>query len=437
MRKTFKDPKPLATWAVINYEASLPHEMEKAFIQTLMTCCSKLGMTVDEPRLKAGNAQAPLEALMAIVKMASGAHVDLVLVILPKSAADIRAKVKQWGDVDHGIMTQCVREDKLWERGQFKAKDQYCNNVAIKINARLGGENSVPKTALMDRLRKPDKTGKPHPFMVVGADVGHPGPGVKNQPSVASLVWSFDQYACRYAAVSRVQSPRTEIISELKDMILMALNDFGSRHKMAPDRIFFFRDGVSEGELDQVSQTEIKAIKEAIDELWILRNITSLKPFLTFIVVGKRHHIRFFPNGQQDSDRSGNCHAGFVADDGLCSPMAHDFYLQSHGGLKGTSRPGHYMVLLDENFKLAIDDLQELCFALCHAYAKATRSVSIPAPVYYADLVCARAKFYFNDDLKFADTNLTASSDNDFDLARWKDGYNQIHRNLGRAMYFL
>lgn len=30
--------------------------------------------------------------------------------------------------------------------------------------------------------------------------------------------------------------------------------------------------------------------------------------------------------------------------------------------------------------------LQELAFTLCHSYARATRSVSIPAPVYYADV---------------------------------------------------
>ena len=42
--------------------------------------------------------------------MAAGSNVglDLVLVILPKSAAYIRALVKQWGDVNQGIMTQCV-----------------------------------------------------------------------------------------------------------------------------------------------------------------------------------------------------------------------------------------------------------------------------------------------------------------------------------------
>ncbi|KIM56858.1 hypothetical protein SCLCIDRAFT_29288 [Scleroderma citrinum Foug A] len=58
---------------------------------------------------------------------------DLLLVVLPSSAADIRFAVKQFGDVFHGVPTQCVREDKT-----ARANNQYCNNVAMKINAKLG-----------------------------------------------------------------------------------------------------------------------------------------------------------------------------------------------------------------------------------------------------------------------------------------------------------
>ncbi len=101
-------------------------------------------------------------------------------------------------------------------------------------------------------------------------------------------------------------------------------------------------------------------------------------------------------------------------------PTEFDFYLQSHGGLLGTRcgslsnltyglinmdldfiQPSCTLqwcvsqnfsvllvyrhvfdpVLLDEN-NLSPDGLQELSFALCHVYARSTRSVSIPAPVY-------------------------------------------------------
>ena len=75
---------------------------------------------------------------------------------------------------------------------------------------------------------------------------------------------------------------------------------------------------------------------------------------ITIIVVGKRHHVRFFPSNPGDADRSGNCPAGTVVDTDVVNPVEFDFYLQSHGGLLGTSRPAHYNVLYDENdFKCA------------------------------------------------------------------------------------
>jgi eukaryotic translation initiation factor 2C len=124
----------------------------------------------------------------------------------------------------------------------------------------------------------------------------------------------------------------------------------------------------------------------------------GFKPTITLIIVGKRHHVRFFPKSENEGDRSGNCPAGTVVDSDVVNPVEFDFYLQSHGGLLGTSRPSHYNVLIDENrftyvayfVKIFIsidgdrraDGLQSLSYALCHVYARATRSVSIPAPVY-------------------------------------------------------
>lgn len=39
------------------------------------------------------------------------------------------------------------------------------------------------------------------------------------QPSVASLVWSYDANAVNYAAFSSVQEPRQEHIEELESMM--------------------------------------------------------------------------------------------------------------------------------------------------------------------------------------------------------------------------
>ncbi|KAJ8583601.1 hypothetical protein M405DRAFT_866890 [Rhizopogon salebrosus TDB-379] len=47
-------------------------------------------------------------------------------------------------------------------------------------------------------------------FMIMGTDVGHLAPGLKNQPSVASLIRSSDRFAARYEAMISIQHPRQE-----------------------------------------------------------------------------------------------------------------------------------------------------------------------------------------------------------------------------------
>ena len=59
---------------------------------------------------------------------------------------------------------------------------------------------------------------------------------------------------------------------------------------------------------------------------------------------------RFNPVNPKDRDRTGNPPAGLVVDRGIGHPLEFDFYLQSQGGLLGTSRSSHYSVLYDVRF---------------------------------------------------------------------------------------
>ena len=180
--------------------------------------------------------------------------------------------------------------------------------------------------------------------------------------------------------------------------------------------------------LPQLSRTsfpssEVRTLIYLLDVLITIPSAGACKKLgfsanITLIVVGKRHHVRFFPRSNNEGDRSGNCPAGTVVDSDVVNPVEFDFYLQSHGGLLGTSRPAHYNVLLDENkFTYVIelkdsfarllstltiymhraDGLQSLSYALCHVYARATRSVSIPAPV-YCDACSPSLSIFFTDE---------------------------------------
>ncbi|KAF8811942.1 argonaute-like protein [Phlegmacium glaucopus] len=427
--KQLNSPKMFNSWAVIDFVADkLSIDDIKDRVRSLSACCQQLaiGPSVPPLAIERGNPNSPEESLTKLLKnVQSRAKPEafILIVILPNSAGPIRNAVKHWGDVRYGVMTQCLRLEKF-----MAANNQYWNNVALKINARLGGCNSSSESGVLTGLQK-------EPFMIVGADVGHPGPGVA-KPSVTGIVFSYDQGATRYAAVTEIQQPRVEVIESLQGMMEKALGRFIEFNKMPPKRLIFFRDGVSEGEYNTVATAELAAIKAAIQTIVAGRNYSIL---VTFIVVGKRHHSVFFPRNNE-GDKKGNCHPGLVVEDEVTGPMRNDFYLQSHAAIQGTPRSAHYIVLHDDIFNGNKQKIQELAFTLCHVYAKATRSVSIPAPVYYADLVCARGVFHMSPEahgLQFDDSASSSSGGLSFDLDNWRSAFMSVNRILGNRMYFL
>ncbi|KAJ7470325.1 argonaute-like protein [Mycena latifolia] len=422
VRQKFKTAMAMKVWSVLNFDPSRIQQ------NTVNRTIDQIMRSVAPPAaVHTAQGHSPEKALNAILReMLQRGPPDVIIVLLPKNAEEIRTAVKFWGDVQNGVRTSCLREDKLQ-----RANPAYFNNVAIKLNARLGGHYALPHYAppQQDVLAEL----KSSHFMICGADVSHPGPGIA-KPSIASLVWSWDEAAASYIAYSDVQAPRMEVIQGLQQMFRDAVFQFGMKNG-PPQRIIFFRDGVSEGELEAVRTAEIAAIRAGCQEVWDRTGCKEPLPPLTFIVVVKRHHTVFFPNDNRvDDGVTGNCRAGLVVDE-LRSPLARDFYLQSHGALKGTSRSGHYSILLDENFNNDISKIQRLSFELCHSYAKATRSISIPAPI-----VCARGKFHLDptQNVDF-DSSTNASGSEEFNLDQWKLAYRKVNgtANYDKMMYFL
>ena len=182
-----------------------------------------------------------------------------------------------------------------------------------------------------------------------------------------------------------------ELIADLKNMVKAQLRAFYGATQKKPERVLFYRDGVSEGQFAQLMKTEVAAIKAACDEIE-----KGYSPTITFVVIQKRHHVRFFPTDARNADRSGNVPAGTVVDSGVCHPTQFDFFLCSHAGIQGTSRPTHYHVLFDEN-RFTADSLQDLSYKMCYTFARCTRSVSFVPPAYYAHLAAFRARFHFDD----------------------------------------
>ncbi|KAF8626746.1 hypothetical protein AX15_004709 [Amanita polypyramis BW_CC] len=421
MGRRFWRPAPIPSWAVICFESRAPSELVGKFVEGLAREMRGHGMnvgpyTISQPRNGHGDVYRILR------EEGARAGANLLLVILPENAEELRNNVKRFGDITQGVPTQCVRWGRRREDDVRNNRiNQYHNNLILKINMRMGGINFAPSG---------DRFGK-IPTMVLGADVSHPGLG-SQQPSVSALVGSVDRWYTRYVSATRVQDPRLEMIDDMEGMFEQVLEQFKKFNNRYPAQLIFYRDGVSEGEFAQVSKIEIPRIAAVIARKFGPNQKDW--PILTFLVVGKKHHQRFFPRDGSGQDMQGNQNLlpGYIVDVDIVHPVYSDFYLQSQAGLKGTSRPSHYTVI--RVTKMSIDELQEFTFHLCHCYLRSTRSVKIPAPVYYADLVCSRAKFHFGDNASVSGDSGTSS---EFDLQMWKKQFSPIHPNIAATMYWV
>ncbi|KAJ7170272.1 argonaute-like protein, partial [Mycena crocata] len=422
LNKQFHSPVTISTWVMVVLERGTDDKIA-GLIRNFVTECEKTGDSVKMYRIVGvgkltsiqGSHFSNLRLGLCISNPKILPVASLFVVILSSVAGNEQyTNIKRWGDIKNGFPTQCLRAKKC-----FEAKPQYWSNVALKVNAKLGGTNATVDHPLLCDTNSST--------VVMGADVIHPGPGTNGLPSHAAVVCSMDLNAAKYAAVSAVQESRQELISDLKAMCSKLLVMFMERNAAkGPKRLLFYRDGVSEGQFQQVISYELPLLKAACAEL-------EIAPAITLIVVGKRHHVRLFPARNTSGDRSGNCPAGTIVDTAVCHPTEFDFYLQSHAGLLGTSRPAHYSVRRCENHFEA-DMIQSVSFALCHVYTRSTRSISIPAPVYYADSVCGRAKNHYvaAPQEENGESETTAAEK----LQKCKTFYRPVHRNLEGSMYF-
>ncbi|VAI68922.1 unnamed protein product [Triticum turgidum subsp. durum] len=409
MNKKMVNGGRVSHWACINFSRNVQDNAAKVFCHELAIMCQISGMNfAPEPVLPVLSArpehvERALKARYHDAMNASkppGKELDLLIVILPDNNGSLYGDLKRICETELGLVSQCCLTKHV-----FKMSKQYLANVALKINVKVGGRNTVLVDALARRIRLVTD----RPTIIFGADVTHPHPGEDSSPSIAAVVASQDwPEITKYAGLVSAQAHRQELIQDLfkvwqdpqrgtvtGGMIKELLISFKRATGQKPQRIIFYRDGVSEGQFYQVLLFELDAIRKACASLE-----PNYQPPVTFVVVQKRHHTRLFANNHNDQrtvDRSGNILPGTVVDSKICHPTEFDFYLCSHAGIQGTSRPAHYHVLWDEN-KFTADELQTLTNNLCYTYARCTRSVSIVPPAYYAHLAAFRARFYMEPD---------------------------------------
>ncbi|OCL04728.1 Piwi-domain-containing protein [Glonium stellatum] len=312
---------------------------------------------------------------------------QFIVFIVPDRNSEVYKRIKKSCDCRYGVVSQVLQAKHVRDN-----KAQYISNVCMKVNAKLGGSTSRAVGSTLARIAPNNAK---IPTMCIGADVSHPAPGTDatQSPSFCAITMSQDAGCTRYLAQCDTNGHRVEMITtqNIKDHL-----GFMARHWImntgkgaAPQRVLYVRDGVSEGQYQHVLDQEVRDMKATLKEL-----APRADPKFTVVIAGKRHHIRFFPKGSA-GDRNGNPNPGTLVEAGCTHPFEFDFYLCAHSAIKGTARPIHYQVILNEG-NWGGEELQQFILEHSFQYARSTTPVSLFPAVYYAHLAADRARSHEN-----------------------------------------
>ncbi|MFS8009326.1 putative Piwi domain, ribonuclease H-like superfamily [Helianthus anomalus] len=413
--QTLVAPTLITHWAIVNFCA---HCDINNLCRDLLRCSKAKGIDLREPysviqeNQQSSRNPAPVrvELMFEEIQRKLPGPPRFILCILPeRKNSDVYGPWKRKCLVDHGIVTQCMAPTCI--------DDQYLTNLLLKINAKMGGLNTLLSVECLQSIPFVSSI----PTMIFGMVLSHSGSDV---PSTAAIVSSRKwPLICRYRASARAQSARVETIDGLfepvsperdEGLIRELLEDFyQSTSKVKPEHIIIFRDGVSESRFEQVVNVELEQIKQACrfirDDEW--------DPKFTVIVTQKTQRTNFL---QPKSDA--NVPPGTIIDTKICHPKNNDFYLCAQNGPLVSiiqTRVGLYGVHITTFFLIKSVSLLMTCkswFIRCHMFA----------PIWYAHQAAALMS-------QFVKSDTTSNS------SGGGGGFTQIpklHENVCDSMFF-
>ncbi|XP_017858424.1 PREDICTED: protein piwi [Drosophila arizonae] len=279
----------------------------------------------------------------------------LILCFVPSDSPERYSAIKKRGCVDRAVPTQVVTK-RCNKNGLSVA-----TKIAIQINCKIGYTPWMIELPLSG-------------LMTMGFDIAKCSSN--RNKAYGALVASMDlqRNATFFSTVAEC-SAYDVLANNLWPMILKALRQYQLEHQKLPNRIVFYRDGVSSGSLRQLFEYEVKDVVEKLNLEY--KKVSSTPPMLAYIVVTKSSNTRFF------LDNRSNPPPGTVVDDVVTLPERYDFYLVSQTVRQGTVSPTNYNVLYS-NIGLSPDKVQKLTYKMCHLYYNWSGTTRVPAVCQYA-----------------------------------------------------
>lgn len=285
-----------------------------------------------------------------------------VLIFVPNNASDRYATIKKITYAHRAVPSQVVVQRTIQPKKQnWGPVKTIATKILLQINCKLGGA--------------PWMIGMPMKgVMVIGFDVSHDTND--KSKSFGAFVASMDlRSSVKYYSTAAPHRTGEEIAANMNTHMQKALITFKKEHGCLPERILFYRDGVSDGQIEYVHKNEVTKIQDVIKTYY-----KDTQPKFAFIVVSKRINTRIF-------EKKRGCYenpvSGTVIDREITLPYRYEFFLISQSVRQGTVSPTNYNVIYDE-FGLSPERLQQMTYKMCHLYYNWSGTTRVPAVVQYA-----------------------------------------------------
>ncbi|KAM8717614.1 hypothetical protein ACLKA7_004331 [Drosophila subpalustris] len=346
-------------WYVITPRRSLRETQE--FVKLVIKAANNMKMHVAEPRYDELPDDRNANYSQSIDNC-SAKDPQMIMIVIKTQNEEKYSCIKKRTCVDRAMPSQVVTLRTIAPRPD-KASGllSIATKVLIQMNAKLMGAPWMIQMPL-------------NGLMTVGFDVCHSSKN-KNK-SYGALVATMDiNTSTRYYSSVTEHMKGQELSDQMSLNMTCALKAYREHHGTLPERILFYRDGVGEGQLYQVFNTEVKFLKDQLDKIYKSAGKEE-GCRLAFIVVAKRINTRYFVNKR-------NPEPGTVVDDIITLPEYYDFFLVSQCVKQGTVSPTHYNVIHD-NMGMNADKIQMLTFKMTHLYYNWSGTLRVPAVCQYA-----------------------------------------------------
>ncbi|KAL7671662.1 hypothetical protein ACOME3_006558 [Neoechinorhynchus agilis] len=262
----------------------------------------------------------------------------------------------------YGIPSQFVKERNVRE-----AKMSVIGKIGVQIACKIGCEAWTICGGFGESFKN---------SMIVGIDCHHARGGT----SVAGIVCSLNDTISRFYSRCYYQTEGQELATTLTVCLKEAIERYSRLNKRYPSSVIVFRDGIGDGQLQYIGQSECQQILNAFDLLPDKGDGMHCPPNLTYIVVRKRLNARFFA---QDNRGLNNPEGGLVIDRVVTMERWRDFYLVPQRVTQGTATPSHFNILADHS-KFSMDEIQNFSYRLCFMYFNWSGAIRVPCVCQYA-----------------------------------------------------